>query len=54
MHTAPGPENKAAIKKILKKHWQNITWSPAYAERAPIIITIRPLLDSATEDRFVR
>jgi len=22
-----------------KKHWQNITWSPAYAERAPIIIT---------------
>ena len=19
-----------------KKHWQNITWSPAYAERAPI------------------
>jgi len=26
-----GWENKAAIKKILKKHWQNITWSPAYA-----------------------
>ena len=21
-----------------KKHWQSITWSPAYAERAPISI----------------